>query len=1177
MYIKEILVENISITRKKWRISMKKILNRLALLLSMLAGFGFILASCAVHGSGGAFDKDEDNGGGKKGELTDAEIIEQYPNQFMFRYNGSSSDQFSDAAPYSITDFGKPDATTGLVGGGVFRYYPTAIDLSADTAEFSAVVKPNVDEGQQGVGFVQVSDGKVVGWWLVTTHNKIRYWNPNNAVEASKTSENGSGWDAGTKKDITSWTTGTEYTVKINLKTLTGSTGDTGEKGFEVLVYEGDSTTAAYEKYAKYGRWLTPDANSKIYFAIGTTKNDSSNTTWSNITAKVNDGETYTMKKIVDVQDQSAMIISSTTDVLGIKSGETSGDSRVYTYTAKDKDGGEVEPTIEVDDETVVKAVLDTTDKKLTVTALKEGNAKITLTNAEGTGKPSATLSIQVLLKGTVKLNGTEVDDLAAAFEGLNATTGGAITLSTGNHIVETGTQLVYSGTGEVTITGEGSKEYGTDVIIIGNPNTGAQGSRELIYLTGKSDFTIKNVTVKNTYSLSSDCQAEALSSNAAGHILAYNCTFDSHQDTIRTTGKSWFYKCHIKGDVDFLWMEKTGVVALYEDCKLTMVGDRKEAAYIAAPRSTYTTDGTIGKGLVVLDSTIVVEDGVDAYLFRNPWYKDTVTTAAAGQCYNNAAFIATTVESGELNSALVAKNGFGIGDNSVVGWKTDGASGFTASNVGTISAADLAAEYHNRGYILNRLIKIDGTATSYVTDEDALWNVTGKIETAETKKATENPAVSAFDPTNAKVIWDFATTVNDSFKDLLSGAAEISGSTPTWGFNSASGTMIGTVSKDDGTYADAVKLHINASSSKVAYRGTDTQVNANAVLTIPVTAGSKVTVTFKDAQYATASYLEGKSTTTATLSYDATETAGIILYTTANNQYLNNITVDGLDLTAFTGANASLLTGTASGVTRAVKITESTAEIDSEASATFIAKAYASYGGTPSEITWDKIDTDNVLSSVSGGNVQAASVTADKTATVIAKVSDTIKDSVSVTVKAVSAGTCYVSYYTAVDSASSLNNAGASSDNTVVASANITDAVQTFTGYTAIAGTKVPGYVGISADKSGSGEVEVGYIDFVFSPSVACKVTKISYKHSAEAASGNIYSTASLFIGDSNTASKTCEKLTGKAATCSESVTDVNVTANTQVKLRINISEKAKKSGEIFDIGDVIITVVKN
>ena len=982
MYIKEILVENISITRKKWRISMKKILNRLALLLSMLAGFGFILASCAVHGSGGAFDKDEDNGNG--GELTDAEIIEQYPNQFMFRYNGSSSDQFSDDAPYSITDFGKPDATTGLAGGGVFRYYPTAIDLSADTAEFSAVVKPNVDEGQQGVGFVQVSDGKVVGWWLVTTHNKIRYWNPNNAVESSKTSENGSGWDAGTKKDITSWTTGTEYTVKINLKTLTGSTGDTGEKGFEVLVYEGDSTTAAYEKYAKYGRWLTPDANSKIYFAIGTTKNDSSNTTWSNITAKVNDGETYTMKKIVDVQDQSTMIISSTTDVLGIKSGETSGDSRVYTYTAKDKDGGEVEPTIEVNDETVVKAVLDTTNKKLTVTALKEGNATITLTNAEGTGKPSATLSIQVLLKGTVKLNGTEVDDLAAAFEGLNATTGGAITLSTGNHIVETGTQLVYSGTGEVTITGEGSEEYGTDVIIIGNPNTGAQGSRELIYLTGKSDFTIKNVTVKNTYSLSSDCQAEALSSNAAGHILAYNCTFDSHQDTIRTTGKSWFYKCHIKGDVDFLWMEKTGVVALYEDCKLTMVGDRKAAAYIAAPRSTYTTDGTIGKGLVVLDSTIVVEDEVDAYLFRNPWYKDTVTTAAAGQCYNNAAFIATTVESGELNSALVAKNGFGIGDNSVVGWKTDGTSGFTASNVGTISAADLAAEYHNRGYILNRLIKIDGTTTSYVTDEDALWDVTGKIEAAETKKATENPAVSAFDPTNATITWDFAS---DLANDMGGDAGVVD--TNYYGFNNKKGTIIGYSTKD-ASKEYGVKLYADAQTngSKISNRAhyaaggnSDTQFNAGSILTIPVTAGAKITVTLKSAATGIGIENDVKTTSESSITYThgaSASATGVVFYS-LNNVYLTSVKVEGLNIT---GLSEDLKNATATGEERALVISGASS-IKANGNASLTGTIVCSYGYTAtSSITW--------TSSGAGTSMTGAKISGDGTTTGIATVTAT-------------------------------------------------------------------------------------------------------------------------------------------------------------------------------------------
>lgn len=910
---------------------MKKILNRLALLLSMLAGFGFILASCAVHGSGGAFDKDEDNGNG--GELTDAEIIEQYPNQFMFRYNGSSSDQFSDDAPYSITDFGKPDATTGLAGGGVFRYYPTAIDLSADTAEFSAVVKPNVDEGQQGVGFVQVSDGKVVGWWLVTTHNKIRYWNPNNAVESSKTSENGSGWDAGTKKDITSWTTGTEYTVKINLKTLTGSAGDTGEKGFEVLVYEGESTTAAYEKYAKYGRWLTPDANSKIYFAIGTTKNDSSNTTWSNITAKVNDGETYTMKKIVDVQDQSAMKLADSDGNAVTAVIMSSGDTVTYTYSAKDKDGGDVEPTVSCDNN-LVTVTKNPTAKTITITAgASAGSATVTILNEEGTGNPSVEVSVTVLVPGTIKLDGNvKTDDFVTVFNSIASDSDDhTITLGVGGYVVPVGSALEYTGTGTLTIEGDTSTEYGSDVLIVGNPNNNTESTRNLLYLKGNGNFVLKNITVKNIYNLSTDCQAEALASNGTGKIVAYNSSFLSHQDTIRTTGKAWFYKCYIAGDVDFLWMEESGIVALYEECELHMLGDRAKSAYIVAPRATKQT--TIGLGVVVLNSKITIDEGVDAYLFRNPWYSSDATKLADAKAkyYNQAAFVGTTVASSspaQLNTALEKSGAFGVGDESVVGWKTDGV--LTATGVGTIAASELTTggAYSNRGYILNKLVKIDSdTETAVYKSDSTIWDVSSY----NFATGTENPEPEAFDETCAMVTWNF--------EDI---APASDGTTLNGGVNTFAGT-IANYSGDKSVNLD-VRFGPEAwGTTKIkAWDSTNNRAESyNVILTVPVTPGATLTIPNTNGS---SGFFYNNGTTTEQLAAKGTlswknsgaSTVNVVVWSTTDKSYFSTVKLEDYDLTQIV---------TTTSAARFIAIIVGSDSIAANAEASVVARVIGSYG----------------------------------------------------------------------------------------------------------------------------------------------------------------------------------------------------------------------------------------
>lgn len=870
---------------------MKKIVKRLALLLCTMAGLGLGFSSCAVHGTGVI---DDTTGGGGKGSVaveTDAEIIAKYPNQFMYRYGGKADDQFSTTEPYSITDFGKP--TDDLMKeNSVFRYYPTPVDLAKGTGEFSAVINQGKDEGQQGVGFVQIQDGKVVGWWLVTSHNKIRYWNPNNEVDTSKKSENGSGWDGGS---LGAFVTNKDYTVKIKLVESLGKTsdnkGDGGERGFEVKVYDGENVVA--EKYCKYGRWMTPNANSKIYFAIGAVKNDSKNNTWKNVTVKIGNGETYTMKKVVNVQDQSSMTVLDSEGKAVSSILLSAGKSVTYSYSAKDKEGSAVVPTVVSDNPAIVSVEKNDTAKTITVTAgTTEGTANVTVTNESGTGKPSVKIKVEVAVPGTITLDGVaKTDDLLTVFNTIASDNSDhTIKLGKGTYTIPTGSKLEYTGTGTLTIEGDTTTEYGADVKIKGNPNNNTESTRNLLYLKGNGNFILKNFKIENLYNLSSDCQAEALASNGTGHIAAYNCTFASHQDTIRTTGKAWFYKCYISGDVDFIWMEESGTVALYEDCVLHMVGDRTKSAYIAAPRAT--KQSTIGLGVVVLNSKIKIDEGVDAYLFRNPWYSSDATklAEAKNKYYNQAAFVGTTVatdSAAQLNTALAKSESFGVGNNAVVGWKTDGV--LTAANVGTISDTDKTGIYHNRGHILNKLIKITDGNTAYKSDT-AIWDVSAApLGWAESASATSNPAPEVFDESAATITWSFTDIAPTAEGTTLKGSAN---------------TFAGTIAGYTGNKTVNMDVRFGATAwgtpKMKPWDATNSRTESyNVIITVPVTAGATLTVPLTNS--AAKVFLNGTAQASAgtALSWKNTgsELVNAVIWTTTEKAYLSTVKLEDYNL----------------------------------------------------------------------------------------------------------------------------------------------------------------------------------------------------------------------------------------------------------------------------------------
>jgi len=317
---------------------------------------------------------------------------------------------------------------------------------------------------------------------------------------------------------------------------------------------------------------------------------------------------------------------------------------------------------------------------------------------------------------------------------------------------------LYYNGPATVILSGNSAAKFGSDVVIA-EANDGdllkikkassAQKNRCLFEFEGSGNLILENLTLHNTFERGSvkgdNTQAEALGYDGTGYVAAYNCSFKSHQDTLRTTGKSWFYNCYVEGDTDFIWMEQSGKVALFEECEIVSVFDKNASnhtSYIGAPRMAISKKAS--KGLVIFNSTVSSQDGQATYFGRTPW-----TTGY----YNQIAFV--QVKASGVSSDVWYKTPLtaeGVPQN-VIGWKMDKA---TAAAVGIkadgrkdiLSDNDAAKEFNGRKAILNRYYDI--AAGKYKKDSEGLYDVDGLV---------------------AKRGWKVSA---DKSKDLLDGEKEV-------------------------------------------------------------------------------------------------------------------------------------------------------------------------------------------------------------------------------------------------------------------------------------------------------------------------------------------------------------------------------------------------------------------
>lgn len=367
--------------------------------------------------------------------------------------------------------------------------------------------------------------------------------------------------------------------------------------------------------------------------------------------------------------------------------------------------------------------------------------------------------------ENAIEMNGVAYESIKKAIEAIPTsgdTSTYTISLNKGTYN-ENG--LSYNGSATIHIVGNTRTKYGADVIIKGRgSNMTSMRGRELIEIQGTGDIILENVTLESDYSrteTTKDVQAEVLATDTKGNTVAYNCGFKSHQDTLRTAGKAWFYGCYVEGDTDFIWMEASGSVALYENCEIVSLYDdnaKTHSSYVAAPRMGITSK--VGKGLVFYNSTVresdeAKEKGQLTYLARSPW---------TSGYYNQVAYINTNcsdIESSIWYGKMIPTEY----PQTVIGWKMDTK---TAESLGLsnnnfiLNDSVTASEYNGRRAILNRIYNTG--KLKYEKDSLNNWDIDSLISQYGLKVSyDESKDVLADEDTSDPIIYTFDGTTDYS------------------------------------------------------------------------------------------------------------------------------------------------------------------------------------------------------------------------------------------------------------------------------------------------------------------------------------------------------------------------------------------------------------------------------
>lgn len=749
---------------------------------------------------------------------------------------------------------------------------------------------------------------------------------------------------------------------------------------------------------------------------------------------------------------------------------------------------------------------------------------------------------------GTITMNGITYNTIQAALNAAVASGDYVITLTAGTYAED---NLHYKGEGNIVISGVAGKTYGTDVLIKGkgdNTSSSTEKNRCTLEFEGTkgNGLILENLTIQNTFlrasAPSKNTQCEALGFDSTGTCAAYNCAFLSHQDTIRTVGKAWFYGCYIEGDVDFIWMEKTGKVALYENCAIRTVTDTdNKEAYIAAPGMN--AADVFNKGLVVYNSAIKLDNPTSS-LFRNPW-------GVSEGLYNISAFVNVKVE-GTLVAALqksTASN-WNTDKNGAIGWKVDQelADAYTSksSEIHTISEAVEKAEYNGRTRVINRVYKLN--PEKYANDSD-VWDVNALATSRKWSVTADSSKLDSVEKTSLKA--------NGSYN-----IAEYATDTTQWASIADGSSTDGYVSWSEivyhGTsYGAAVKSGSGTVSIQVAGSSVISVMSSsygNGTLTVTDSNGNTVlsAASTKMATDKTAlSFIYKGDATTLTLTFTATSYIGTITVSAADGeqQKVTKVAVSGDD--AVTKDDTITLTAT-------------------------VTTQYCA----PETVTWTS--SDESVATVSDSGVVTGKKAGEATITATSTFDTSKKASITVSVTEVKSAKA-----TWLDNTST-SFVGASSDESII---TVSDAVantaktsdSTVTGTYAYNSSKLAGEGVTLTTTDASPARDDWYIEYPITAVSAVTVSKVSINWGA-AGTGNCFAYVT-YIDDAGTTVVDDSGVVARDSVNKSSTFTVNkaLAAGKSAKIRISLhGDKGSSSFQSFSgkaptWGATAITVLEN
>ncbi|MCM1470023.1 MAG: Ig-like domain-containing protein, partial [Bacteroides sp.] len=454
--------------------------------------------------------------------------------------------------------------------------------------------------------------------------------------------------------------------------------------------------------------------------------------------------------------------------------------------------------------------------------------------NAEGAWK--FTVRAAKIASSSMKVNGSESDTSAdfktvgGALRAIGSATGDyTITVADGTYYelinVKINANVTIKGSDTTSVlTSSGNTNKTVITYVNHNDWNGGTAIRPSFYFGGNGSLTLENVTIQNgtkrgVNTTAQEAQAEAIYFQSTGNLAAYNCAFKSYQDTVQVGnkgGKAWFYKCYIEGDVDYLW--GTADVALFEECMLKTLNDSARTTKTSdlMVARTYLESGKIGKGFVLLNSTLDIESGMTQTFGR--------CAGSDNNYYDQCAAVNVTVSgSGTMDGAFWKASNYTplAGHETHVGWKdykiNNGSTTPTKRCDQTSEIAEdlYSKEYNGRRTILNRVYVPD---VKKYADASAVWDVSSlETEFSATTDASKNN-------TYETVITD------DEWTAAQYKAANLGDK----------GTVQNTTAEFNGMILDAT-----ASGAKF-YPNSDgwIQVNENSVAYIPVKAVGTITIT---------------------------------------------------------------------------------------------------------------------------------------------------------------------------------------------------------------------------------------------------------------------------------------------------------------------------------------------